>query len=92
MESLESGDSLDLLDLLTSQWVAIQTYSFDCGGGGTVFYFFIGKMDQEMAVFWSKTEQVGQFCVFLFYQKTINDNYIISLIRYWGRSHTAFGN
>jgi len=50
MESVESGDSLDLLDLLTSQWVAIQTYSFDCGGG-TVFYFFIEKMDQEMAVF-----------------------------------------
>ena len=66
MESVESGDSLDLF---TSQWVAIQTYSFDCGGGGTVFYFFIGKMDQEMAVFWPKTEVLGQFCIFF-----LNDN------------------
>ena len=28
------------------------------------FAFFIGKMDQEMTVFWSKTEVLGQFCVF----------------------------
>ena len=33
-------------------------------GDGTVLRFFIGKMDQEMAVFWSKTEVLGQFCVF----------------------------
>ncbi len=33
-------------------------------GGGTVLRFFIGKMDQEMTVFWSKTEVLGQFCVF----------------------------
>ena len=31
---------------------------------GTVFNFFSGKMDQGMAVFWSKTEVLGQFCVF----------------------------
>ena len=37
--------------------------------GGTVLRFFIGKMDQEMAVFWSKTELLGQFCVFF-----LNDN------------------
>ena len=40
-------------------------------GGGTVLRFFIGKMDQEMTVFWSKTEVLGQFCVF--FQTTIND-------------------
>ena len=33
-------------------------------GDGTVFDFFIGKMDQEIAVFWSKTEVLGQFYVF----------------------------
>ena len=33
-------------------------------GDGTVFDFFIGKMDQEMAVSWSKTEVMGQFYVF----------------------------
>ena len=33
-------------------------------GDGTVLRFFIGKMDQEMAIFWSKTEVLGQFCVF----------------------------
>ena len=33
-------------------------------GDGTVFDFFIGKMDQEMAVLWLKTEVVGQFYVF----------------------------
>jgi len=38
-------------------------------GGGTVLRFFIGKMDQEMTVFWSKTEVLGQFCVFF-----LNDN------------------
>jgi len=37
--------------------------------GGTVLRFFIGKMDQEMMVFWSKTEVLGQFCVFF-----LNDN------------------
>ena len=31
---------------------------------GTVLRFFIGKMDQETGVFWSKTELLGQFCVF----------------------------
>ena len=36
---------------------------------GTVLRFFSGKMDQEMAVFWSKTEVLGQFCVFF-----LNDN------------------
>ena len=36
---------------------------------GTVLCFFSGKMDQEMKVFWSKTEVLGQFCVFFF-----NDN------------------
>ena len=32
--------------------------------GGTVLRFFSGKMDQELVVFWSKTEIMGQFCVF----------------------------
>ena len=45
-------------------------------GGGTVLRFFIGKMDQEITVFWSKTEVLGQFCIF--FQTTINDNKIIS--------------
>ena len=31
---------------------------------GTVFNFFSGKMDHELVVFWSKTEVLGQFCVF----------------------------
>ena len=43
---------------------------------GTVFNFFSGKMDQELVVFWSKTEVLGQFCVFSFLKRqlmTIND-------------------
>ena len=42
-------------------------------GGGTVLRFFSGKMDQEMAVFWSKTELLGQFYVFSFCQTTKYD-------------------
>ena len=33
-------------------------------GAWDSFAFFSGKTDQEMAVFWSKTEILGQFCVF----------------------------
>ncbi len=31
---------------------------------GTVLRFFIGKMDQGMAVLWSKTEVLGHFTYF----------------------------
>ncbi len=44
--------------------------------GWDSFAFFIGKMDQEMTVFWSKTEALGQFCIFS--QTTIKDNKMIS--------------
>jgi hypothetical protein len=37
---------------------------------GTVLRFFIGKMDQEMVVFWSKTEIMGQFSIFYLTQMT----------------------
>ena len=41
---------------------------------GTVFYFFSGKTDQEMAVFWSKTEILGQFCVFFLKRQLMTKN------------------
>ena len=40
-------------------------------GGGTVLCFFSGKTDQEMAVFWSKTEILGQFCVFFVFVRRL---------------------
>ena len=49
---------------------------------GTVLRFFIGKMDQETGVFWSKTELLGQFCVFF---KKLNAiiNSFIRLLFLW---------
>ena len=43
---------------------------------GTVLRFFIGKMDQETGVFWSKTELLGQFCVFFKQLNTITNSFI----------------
>ena len=43
---------------------------------GTVLRFFIGKMDHETGVFWSKTELLGQFCVFFKQLNTIINSFI----------------
>jgi len=60
----ESSNNMTHLTHSRANGSRYKTTALIVGTGGTVFYFFIGKMDQGMTVLWLKTEVVGQFCVF----------------------------